>query len=630
MKKIDLTTVAIVNEALSSIVREMRRAMVRSSYSSIIYEGYDFSCVLLNGEGQLVAESGEDHPFHILPIATAIETAKKIHSSFDKEEMLLHNDPYTGGTHLNDVAVIYPVVINAFKTFYIVIRSHWGDIGGMSPGSLNGNVTEITQEGLRLNFLKVPKSGKSEVMRLIFDNVRVTKEAVSDFFSVIGIIRVAEKRLKKLCQKYTLEVVRNSMHRILDMSERRIRNSIDKLPNGIYSHVGYLDGNGKTKHPLAVKAKISIEDDSLNVDFSGSSAQVEAPLNVGPAIAKTSVLTIMKSFLDPKGSITSGTLRAIEVTLPSNSIVNASAPAPCGGFNEVRSACDSAVMGALGKVIPESITGEVRGTSNHTYIGTSDFIFYEYPSGGTGAWDGSDGNVAVRAFNEGENVSIQSAEIIETIFPLKVRSSGIRPDSGGIGRFRGGVGLKREIEVLASGARLSVLSDRNIVPPSGVAGGGSGAPNRFSVIRDGKILEISDFPGKVANFQLKKFDLVKMESSGGGGWGCPSDRPVKALQSDKTQGYVTDKGAMKYTINIETVEVEKSDTLEFSQGILSTCLANKLKVKENDLIELIAKNGPTIRVWISGLIDKIRKDKVVIASELFYSNEMRIDVLHRY
>ena len=134
----------------------------------------------------------------------------------------------------------------------------------------------------------------------------------------------------------------------------------------------------------------------------------------------------------------------------------------------------------------------------------------------------------------------------------------------------------------------------------------------------------------MGNFQLKKFDLVKMESSGGGGWGCPSDRPFEALQSDKTQGYVTDKGAMKYTINMETVEVEKSETLGFSQGILSTCLANKLKVKENDLIELIAKNGPTIRVWISGLIDKIRKDKVVIASELFYSNEMRIDVLHRY
>ncbi|CAN0595806.1 unnamed protein product, partial [Laminaria digitata] len=181
----------VVRESLSSIVREMRRSIVRSSYSSIIYEGYDFSCVLLDGEGRLVAESGEDHPFHIIPVAGAVEGARKIHSDIQPGDIFLHNDPYTGGTHLNDVAVIWPVHVAGNIEFYVVIRSHWGDVGGMSPGSLNGAATDILQEGLRLNYIKIDRDNASEAMRLVFDNVRVTSEAVSDFHSVLGICRVA-------------------------------------------------------------------------------------------------------------------------------------------------------------------------------------------------------------------------------------------------------------------------------------------------------------------------------------------------------------------------------------------------------------------------------------------------------
>ncbi len=311
-----LMTSAVVREALGSIVREMRRAMVRSSYSSIIYEGYDFSCVLVDGQGRLIAESGEDHPFHIIPVASAVSGALSLHQRIGPDDIFLHNDPYTGGTHLNDVAVIWPVFEADRPVFFIVIRSHWGDVGGMTPGSLNGAAVDILQEGLRLNYLKVDRQGRSEAMRLIFDNVRATSEALSDFQSVLGICRVAEGRLRELVRRYgrrrySTPAARTSW----TPASAGCAPRSGALPAGTYRHRAYLDGNAATPHPLDVELALTIHGDrSVHADFSGSSAQVQAPLNAGPAIAPTSVLTVVKSFLDPRGArSTAGTLRVLTV-----------------------------------------------------------------------------------------------------------------------------------------------------------------------------------------------------------------------------------------------------------------------------------------------------------------------------
>jgi len=591
---------AIIREALGSIVREMRRAMVRSSYSSIIYEGYDFSCVLIDGQGRLVAESGEDHPFHIIPIAGAVAGMRAIHARLDADEMVLHNDPYTGGTHLNDVAVIWPVCSAEETIFHVVVRSHWGDIGGMSAGSLNGAASEIIQEGLRLNYLKMPKSGASEMMRMIFDNVRATREAGSDFRTVLGICRIAEQRLHNLVAKHGLAELQGAIDATLDASEMRLRAAIARLPDGTWHHTGFLDGAAATPHPLRVQVALTISGDRIVADFAGSSAQVGAPLNAGPAIAPTSVLTVLKSFLDPGGAINSGTLRAVEVRTPPGTIVHALAPAPCGGLNEVRFACDAAVMGALGQIVPQRLTGDVRGTSNHTYIGSPSFIFYEYPSGGTGASQQGDGAVAIRAFNEGENVSIQSAEVVEAIFPLRVLRSEIRADSGGDGATRGGCGMRREIEVLCADASLSVLSDRNIIPPAGVNGGGPGAPNRYRVRRGGIEVEPSAFPGKVANFRLQPGDVVVIESSGGGGWGDPTERRAAAVTDDLLDGYVTERGAaVRRAWPCPQISIDEQ--LMSPACRLSPALAQALGAQPGSLLELVFREGPARRLWVAAV-----------------------------
>ena len=619
-RRTDPATSAVLREQLSSVVREMRRSMVQSSYSSIIYEGYDFSCVLIDGQGRLVAESGEDHPFHIIPVAGAVQGALAIHGAIGAHDLLLHNDPYTGGTHLNDVAVIWPVHLAGAPIFHVVVRSHWGDVGGMTPGSLNGAASDILQEGLRMNYLKLDKSGPSELLRLVFDNVRATAEARADFQAVLGICRVAERRLRDLVARHGLPTVQAATEDILDASERRMRAAIATLPPGEYRHVGYLDGNAATPHPLEVHVRLVVGDGRIEADFSGSSPQVAAPLNAGPAIAPTSVMTVVKSFLDPRGPITSGTLRAVTVTTVPGTIVHATSPAPCGGLNEVRFGCDAAVMGALGQAIPDRMTGDVRGTSNHTYVGGRGFIFYEYPSGGTGAWATGDGNTAVRAFNEGENVSVQSAEMVERTFPLRVLRQEVRPDSGGPGRQRGGCGLVREVEVLTDEARLSVLSDRNIIPPAGVNGGASGAPNRFAVRRAGEELQPGAFPGKVADFPLQRGDVVLMQSSGGGGFGDPAGRAPEALADDLADGYVTADGRAPYdtpapivtaqAVTAQAVNAQAGPGLDAKACHLSPALAATLAAAVGDLVELTAPSGPARRLWVAALDPALPGDGV--------------------
>ncbi|MEM9223093.1 MAG: hydantoinase B/oxoprolinase family protein [Pseudomonadota bacterium] len=607
---VDVITQGVVRESLASIVREMRGMMIRSSYSAIIYEGFDFSCAILGADGRLIAQSSEDHPFHVIPVAHTVRhllaRCERTGHEIAESEIFLHNDPFTGGTHLNDVAVIWPLFQSGRRVAFIVIRSHWADIGGTTPGSLSGAASEILHEGLRLDCTRAEKAGGGPVLDLIRDNVRVSDEAMADFNVVLATCRVAERRLDALFDRYGLGTVLNAADGLLQASARRMRARISALPDGTYRGVGYLDGNDPALFPLSVTVALTVDGDRLTADFSGTQKQVPAPLNAGVAIAATSVLTIIKSFLDPSGVINGGTTEPIEVFAPPGTILNAQWPAPCGGLNEVRFAADAAVMGALAKFIPEALTGDVRGTSNHTYIGGTDvrrgrdYIFYEYPSGGTGGFAGHDGNPAVRAFNEGENVSIQSAEVIETIYPLKVRRNELRPDSGGAGRWRGGVGLWREVELIDDRASLSVLSDRNLVPPAGVNGGRSGAGNRTTVRRNGREIEPSSFPGKIAGFGLQKGDVLVMQSSGGGGFGPPSERDPAALAADIADGIVTNPApyARDPADEVKVQVAVASSDLSAKLVRVGAAVRDTLSLSDGQMVEIVPQKGAIFRFWV--------------------------------
>jgi N-methylhydantoinase B len=626
----DAITLEVVREALSSIVREMRVTLVRTAYSSILYEGEDFSCVLMDGDANIVAMSkGQDHPLHIVPIGWSMKAVReRFGDDIHPGDIFLHNDPYTGGTHLNDVAMIYPLFVDGTLFMFPVVRAHWGDVGGMSPGSLSGRVTEIYQEGVRIPPIRVVDRGRPNeaALELIFGNVRGPDEREGDYRAMIGTCRKAAERVEGLVQRYGGATLRACIAELLDRAEARLRRRIAELPAGEYRYEAYLEGGRDRFEPLRVCARVVIAGGTITVDLAGTSPQTAGPTNVGPAMAPTGAFTILKAFLDPGGDINSGAFRPMSVLAPEGTIVNARRPAPCGGMVEVKYAVESAVMGALALAIHGKVTGDIKGGGNHCYVGGRDFILYEYPAGGTGGFDGGDGSNTVRAFTESDMTTLQPVEALEQKYPVRVERTALRVDSSGHGRWRGGLGLTREVRLLAPEAQLSVLAERSLLPPYGVCGGAAGAPNRFWVRRNGVPVEPSPLPGKVSAFPLEAGDVVVMESSGGGGYGDPLERDVALVLGDLAEGVVTPRTAGDvYGVVIRDGRVDDDATahrrrelraarpavaLAVTQDlderrtraiVIDRATAARLDIGPDDVVELLNPTGAPVRVWVAAL-----------------------------
>jgi len=293
---------------------------------------------------------------------------------------------------------------------------------------------------------------------------------------------------------------------------------------------------------------------------------------------------------------------------------------------EVKYCVESAVMGALSQAIAGKVTGDLKGGGNHCYVGGPDFIFYEYPAGGTGGWDGGDGNNAVRAFTESDITTIQPVEAVEQKYPLRIERCELRPDSGGAGRYRGGLGLVREVRVLAPSAQLSVLAEKSLLRPYGVCGGHGGAPNRFYVRRAGTDVEPSPLPGKVSAFPLVRDDVVIMASSGGGGFGDPLGRLPAHVASDLVQGLVTAAAAASiYGVAVTAGTVDDAATAARRRELLAArvtvpldvaadhdeshtriitldaATARRLGVTSGDIVELVNPLGAPVRCWIGSV-----------------------------
>lgn len=569
MTDIDPIELEIIQEAMISIVREMRANLVATAYSSIIYEAYDFSCVLVDGRGQIVAQA-EDNPSHIFPVPWSVrEMFRRYGDDIRPGDVFLHNDPYTGGTHLNDIAMMYPVFAGDELVLFPVVRAHWGDVGGTTPGSISGRSTEIFHDGVRLPIVRIARESRIEtgLLDVLLANMRVPRERHGDFNSTWGTCQVAERRIHQLLERYGRDTIKSAITRLLDRAERRTRDRISRLQEGSHHYEHVLDPADASAEPIVVRCAIHVRQDSIAVDFEGSSPQVHGALNAGPAVAATGAFIVLKAFLDPEEPINHGNFRPIAVTAPEGSFLNAAYPASCAGSSEVRNAAISATLGAMSKAMPDLMAGDIKGTSNHCYIGGRDprrrdpFIFYEYPAGGTGATAICDGSHAVRNFAEGDFASIQPAEAVEHESALLLERCEILTDSGGPGRHRGGCGLRRDIRILAEGCLLSVSSNKNVLPPFGVGGGEPGGPNRFVVIRDGVDIAPSDTPGRVQGFKLQKGDIVSMRTSGGGGFGDPLEREPERVLADVSAGYVSLQAAREvYGVILDKLQVDEVAT----------------------------------------------------------------------
>ena len=626
----DLVQLELIRESLIAVVNEMRANIIHSSYAPIIYEGHDFSCALMSADGRQVAQGLADHPIHIFAVPYSTQqVVAKFKDDINEGDLFLHNDPYTGGTHLNDVLMLQPIFFDGELGMFAAMRCHWNDVGGMTPGSLSGRVNEIIQEGIRIEPTKICDRGvvNEPLMNLLFNNMRARSERLGDYNAMVGTGRKAEEHLQRLFKRFGGGLL-GGIEELIARSERQLRAKISERPDGDYFAEGYIESDGTNPDPLVVKLKLTVKGDEIIADFAGTSAQTNGPTNCGPAMALNAVGTIVKSFLDAKTPINQGSFNPITVISEPGTFINARNDAPCGGMAECKFLIDSVVASAMGKVAPEMTVGDLKGGANHIIISGSDprgsnYIHYEWPAGGTGASDGTDGSNAVRSYNEGDFNSIQSVEMVEAQFPLRIERCEIRESACGDGEFRGGFGLRRDVKILGRTGALSVLSEKNVIPPYGVEGGSNGAANSFTVIRDGEITQPSPVPGKVSGFPLKTGDVVREETAGGGGYGDPLKRDPELVRTDVAEGYLSvGEAAHRYGVMIDGDKVDTAATeakraalskskisvaVELSneemtdgprrQFLVPKSLATSLNVGDGDLIEIFTGRGSPLRAW---------------------------------
>jgi N-methylhydantoinase B len=331
----------------------------------------------------------------------------------------------------------------------------------------------------------------------------------------------------------------------LDRSEARMREKLARLPDGVYYHEDYLETFGEGGlEPLLLPLTLTIRRDALIADFTGASTQVPVPVNSTLAVTAASVFIALKSILDPDAPLNHGSFRPITVIAPEGTVVNVRPPAPAGSHGEIRKRVIAVMVGALAQVVPELVAGDLFRTSFHNLVGGihpqtgKQYVHYEWASGGNGAFAEDDGPSAMASIDWGDLNTVQPTEVLETRFPLRIEASALATDSGGDGRQRGGLAMRREIRLTAPEATYSVLADGAVLPAFGILGGGSAVPVGSHVVRGGRELRF-DTPGKVSGFRMKAGDLLVLQSAGGGGYGDPLERDPERVLADLRAGYVS-------------------------------------------------------------------------------------------
>jgi N-methylhydantoinase B len=636
MNAIDPITLEVVCEGLIAIVREMRATVIRASYSPVIWELDDFSCALFDATAQMIAQS-EDHPGHVLPMPWSVRCAMEDFAGDVRPgDIILLNDPYRGGTHLNDVTMLYPVFEEGELFIFPAVRAHWADVGGMTPGSYSGLSTSIYQEGVRIPPIKIYEEGRlnQAAMALLLSNMRLPEDRLGDFNAAQGACRVAEGRIRKLLSRYGRKTVLDCIALHLDRSERRLRARIAALPDGEYVHEDYLEfyEDGRLD-PVLMRLALTVKGDEIIADFTGSSPQVPGVVNSSLATTGAGVFVAIKSTLDPAGPINHGVFRPIRLVAPEASIVDVRPDAPAGAHGEVRKRAVSVTLAALAQVVPDLVSGDLCGTSFPNAIGGYDplrrrhYVYYEAPAGGNGGFREDDGSSAHGNIDFGNIRTIQTAEALENGMPFLVERCELRMDSGGEGRMRGGLGMRRELRLLAGEGRYSALADRAQIPPFGVGGAGPAAPVKVSVIRQGAEIEFTT-PGKVTGYPLVSQDVVIMQSAGGGGYGDPLARDPERVRDDVAAGRVSPARARDgYGVVFTAVgEVDqdatrarraglaaarvrlpvRADEREAYTGVrgkhrvlrLGPALASRLGVARGDLVELHGRHAAPVRAWV--------------------------------
>ena len=537
--------VEILRHALIGIVDEAYVALMQSAYSTNIKERRDHSTALFDGRGRVVVQ-GESLPLHLASILGLVELvlARYGADGINPGDMFISNDPFVGkGSHLPDVAIVAPVFHGDRLAMFVGNIAHHADIGGMEPGSMAGGMTEIYQEGLRIPPIRIMDRGEivQGIMDLILLNVRVPEERRGDYNAQIAANKLAERRCQALLKKRSLDELDIGIDAIIAATARRVRANIAKLPDGEYSYADVMDDDGAGTFNIPIHVRVKIDGEEMLFDFEGSSPQVKGNINVSSAGLQACVLFVIKSIIDGEAEANHGTLEPVTIKAPEGTVVNAVFPAATAARANTAQRIIETIYGALAPAIPDRVTAACNGAttmaafSGHGPDGRY-YLYLEIVGGGAGARSYKDGTDGVQALVT--NTTNLPVEALENEYPLLVERYSFIQDSGGAGKWRGGLGLHRVYRAIDHTLNFSGQAERFLNRPWGLFGGAPGGTGSYTIEHDdGRIEQLAVKPPTIA---VPDTAVVSVRSAGAGGYGPPRERSLDDLREDYESGKFSD------------------------------------------------------------------------------------------
>ena len=534
----------IFRNALTATAAEMDIAVWRTSRSTVVRELLDYSTAVFDRNGYNVAQAARI-PGHLNSMGAGLLTIVTKHLPLDQwveGDVVITNDPYCGGQHIPDILAFRPVFVDGERVAIVGTLCHHLDMGGMATGSYSATATEIVQEGLRIPPLKLVAGGEMDanVFAIMMNNVRRPDMLKGDLQAQLASLAVGEANVRRLALRVGIDVFIASCEKILDQSETAMQAMLSRIPDGTYTFEDFLDDDGISDDPIRIHVTLQVMGERITVDLSGCSQQAKGPVNATLASSLSAVTFALLSIADADISPNAGVMRPVTVIAPQGLIVNAKHPAPVANRVATTHRLATTILGALHQAIPERVPAAYYGVS---YVATFQTIaddgergvLVEIEVGGSGAHHDADGQSGYTyGMHNNSNIPI---EMIESEMPLTVVAYGLLDGSGGAGRQRGGLGLFREWRIDSPEAMFSANGERFHFRPYGLDGGNPGREGHLTLIRGTERIPLGS---KVNNLTLKRGDIIRLETSGGGGYGLPGDRKEAERRNDALLRYTSE------------------------------------------------------------------------------------------
>ncbi len=543
----DPITQEVIRGRLEAIADEMQIAMIRSAFSQVITEASDASSALFSLAGEVIAQAAAI-PLHLGALVPAVRTLTSVFPAAEMRpgDVYVMNDPFAGGAHLPDFVVAQPAFADGRPIAIACTICHHGDVGGKTPGSIPTDATDIFQEGIRIPAMRLFDAGarNETLIAILRANVREPEHLIGDLDGQVTACSAGVRGVSQLVEEYGLRDVEDYVARLLDASESLTRAELAEIPDGTYRFEDCLDNDGVDLDRLVpVAAAIRVSGSEITFDFSGTSEQVRGPLNAAPSTSLAAAYFVVRSIVDPLVPMNGGCYRPIAIVLPEGSLVNPRHPAALNARSSTFNVLVDVLFGALAQALPDRIPAASFDSYISSFGGIdpqsgSSYVYIDIGCGGLGARPTQDGLDVFRG--KGGNTLAAPTEAVELDFPLRVVSYRLRADSGGPGRYRGGLGYEKVIELVRGEAAVSHRGERYRTAPWGLAGGRAGACSTAEIRRSDGGREKIETKGE---YRLQAGDRIYLRSAGGGGHGDPTARHVAAVRRDIRDGKVSTEAA---------------------------------------------------------------------------------------